>query len=29
MWELKPEYRHYKQEAPVEQKEEKESSDSD
>lgn len=29
MWELKPEYRHYKQEAPVETKEEKNSSDSD
>ncbi|XP_072936861.1 general transcription factor IIF subunit 2 [Epargyreus clarus] len=29
MWELKPEYRHYKQEAPVETKEDKNSSDSD
>ncbi|GBP88744.1 General transcription factor IIF subunit 2 [Eumeta japonica] len=29
MWELKPEYRHYKQEIPVEQKEDKNSSDSD
>ncbi|OWR50634.1 general transcription factor IIF subunit 2 [Danaus plexippus] len=29
MWELKPEYRHYKQEAPVETKEDPQSSDSD
>ncbi|XP_013133988.1 PREDICTED: general transcription factor IIF subunit 2 [Papilio polytes] len=29
MWELKPEYRHYKQEAPVEAKPDKNSSDSD
>ncbi|KAL4712979.1 hypothetical protein ACJJTC_012049 [Scirpophaga incertulas] len=29
MWELKPEYRHYKQEAPVEVKDDKQSSDSD
>lgn len=29
MWELKPEYRHYKQEAPVAPKEDKNSSDSD
>ncbi|XP_028170229.1 general transcription factor IIF subunit 2 [Ostrinia nubilalis] len=28
-WELKPEYRHYKQDAPVEAKEDKHSSDSD
>lgn len=29
MWELKPEYRHYKQEQPAESKEDKNSSDSD
>lgn len=29
MWELKPEYRHYKQEQAAEAKEEKNSSDSD
>lgn len=29
MWELKPEYRHYKQDVPMEVKEDKNSSDSD
>lgn len=29
MWELKPEYRHYKQDTPAETKEDKNSSDSD
>lgn len=29
MWELKPEYRHYKEDAPAETKEDKNSSDSD
>lgn len=29
MWELKPEYRHYKQDQPAENKDDKNSSDSD